>query len=68
MINVCIHGQDIIIKYDMILKVNYNINYAIHFNLFSAKKLLSLFSGFSQSRNLQIQKIISDFFYINGPF
>jgi len=38
MINVCIHGQDIIIKYDMILKVNYNINYAIHFNLFSAKK------------------------------
>jgi len=25
----------------MILKINYNINYAIHFNLFSANKMIS---------------------------
>jgi len=34
------YGQDIIIKHDMILKVTYKIDYAIHFNLFSANKFI----------------------------
>jgi len=40
------YGQDIIIKHDMILKVTYKIDYAIHFNLFSANKFIYLYKAY----------------------